>query len=153
MRPRVMTPFTVARVLIELELYSTPVPALAALYRMRSRVRSTLIRNCLAPSPAYVELLMPASIETPANRAAARLAAPYSAGGHTIRPWSSCALFARALWRLAGSAHPILAAPYRVGHAVSDVIEIARDRAAWHEPDEPVFVVYFELNFVLLKRY
>lgn len=91
-----------------------------------------------APHPRYVELLMPAAIETPANRAAARLAAPYSASGHVVRPWSSCALFARALWRLAGSAHPILATPYRVGHAVSDVIEVATDAGAWHEPDEPV---------------
>ncbi len=91
-----------------------------------------------APEPAYVELLMPARVETPANLAAARLAAPYSAGGHTIRPWSSCALFVRSLWRLAGCDHPILAQPYRTGHAVSDVIEIARDAGAWHEPDEPV---------------
>ena len=91
-----------------------------------------------APHPRYVELLMPAAIETPANRSAARLAAPYTAGGRLIRPWSSCGLFARAVWRLAGCAHPILAAPYRIGRAVSDVIEIARDAGAWHEPDEPL---------------
>lgn len=92
-----------------------------------------------APSPAYVELLMPAAVETPANRAAARLPAPVRLrGGAMLRPWSSCGLFARAVWRLAGCAHPILARPYRVGHAVSDVIEIARDAGAWHEPDEPL---------------
>lgn len=92
-----------------------------------------------APDPRYVELLMPAAIETDANRAAARLSAPVRLqSGATLRPWSSCGLFARSLWRLAGCAHPILAAPYRIGRAVSDVIEIARDAGAWHEPDEPV---------------
>ena len=92
-----------------------------------------------APHPRYVELLMPAAIETDANRAAARLSAPVRLqSGAVLRPWSSCALLVRAVWRLAGCAHPILAAPYRIGRAVSDVIEIARDAGAWHEPDEPL---------------
>lgn len=92
-----------------------------------------------APSPAYVELLMPAAVETDANRAAARLATPVRLpSGAMLRPWSSCGLFARALWRLAGCSHPILARPYRVQHAVSDVIDIARDLGALHTPDEPL---------------
>lgn len=45
---------------------------------------------------------------------------------------SGCALVVRGLWRLSGLDHPILAMPYRIGHAVSDVIEIARTFGAWH---------------------
>ena len=71
------------------------------------------------PDLRYVEFLMPAAIESAATRAA-------------LANMSSCALFVRALWRHLGCAHPILAAPYRVGHAVSDVIQIARDAGAWH---------------------
>jgi hypothetical protein len=91
-----------------------------------------------APDERYVELLMPAAIEPPENRAAARQAAPITLhDGTVVRPWSSCALLVRAVWRLLGVQHPILAAPYRSGHAVSDVETIARDLGAWHEPDDP----------------
>lgn len=74
------------------------------------------------PDPSYVELLMPRALEPQANRAALVLQ-------------SSCALLVRALWRQLGCAHPILASPYRVGHAVSDVVAIASAAHAWHGTD------------------
>lgn len=75
------------------------------------------------PDPRYITLLMPAPLEPAANRAA-------------LAGQSSCALLARAIWRELGCAHPILAAPYRIGHAVSDVVQIALDAGAWHEPED-----------------
>lgn len=45
---------------------------------------------------------------------------------------STCALFACGVWRLAGVEHGILSSPYRIGRAVSDVVEIARAHDAWH---------------------
>ena len=75
------------------------------------------------PDPRYVDLLMPAGIEPPANRAA-------------LAGQSSCALLVRALLRACGCTHPFLLRPYRVGRAVSDVIQIARDAGAWHEPGD-----------------
>lgn len=42
-----------------------------------------------------------------------------------------CALVVRGLWRLLGVQHPILTGPYRVGMAVSDVVDIARSKGAW----------------------
>lgn len=44
---------------------------------------------------------------------------------------SGCALVVRGIWRRAGLQHPILAAPYRIGEAISDVVRIARDAGAW----------------------
>lgn len=75
------------------------------------------------PDHRYIDLLMPAEIESSATRQA-------------LAGQSSCALLARAVWRLAGCSHPILAAPYRIGRAVSDVVEIATDAGAWHEPGD-----------------
>ena len=90
-----------------------------------------------APDPRDVDLLMPREVETDANRAAARLAAPVTLpSGVVLKPCSSCALLVRAVWRLLGCAHPSLAAPSRSGHAVSDVIEIAQAAGAWHELDD-----------------
>lgn len=47
---------------------------------------------------------------------------------------SSCALVVRGLWRLLGCTHPILARPYRIGRAMSDVVEIAQAAKAWRTP-------------------
>lgn len=44
---------------------------------------------------------------------------------------STCALFARGVWRIAGVESGILTAKYRIGHAVSDVVEIAKAHNAW----------------------
>lgn len=76
------------------------------------------------PDWRYQDLLMPADLEPAANRLA-------------LAGQSSCALLARAAWRLLGCAHPILTRPYRVGRAVSDVVEIARDAGAWHDATDP----------------
>ena len=90
-----------------------------------------------APQPAYVDLLMPRELEPDANRAAARLAEPVPLpDGKLLKPWSSCALLVRSVWRLLGCEHPILRAPYRNQHAVSDVIEIAQAAGAWHDADD-----------------
>jgi hypothetical protein len=50
---------------------------------------------------------------------------------------SSCGLYARGVMRLAGVDHPILKAPYRVEHAVSDILEIAASKDAWVEAHGP----------------
>ncbi len=44
---------------------------------------------------------------------------------------SGCALAVRGFWRLMGVSHPRLEAPYKPGHAVADVVAIARERGAW----------------------
>lgn len=75
------------------------------------------------PSPQYIELLMPAAIEPEANRQA-------------LSGQSSCALLARAVWRELGCAHPLLRQPYRIGHAVGDVVQVATDLGAWHAPGD-----------------
>ncbi|WP_434042230.1 MULTISPECIES: hypothetical protein [Sorangium] len=43
---------------------------------------------------------------------------------------SGCALTVRGMWRRLGIDHPILRAPYRTGHAVADLVEIARGAEA-----------------------
>lgn len=48
---------------------------------------------------------------------------------------SGCALVVRGLWWRAGVRHKILIAPYRIEHAVEDVIQIARDYGALHGPE------------------
>lgn len=45
---------------------------------------------------------------------------------------STCALFARGVWRISGVESGILSSRYRIGHAVSDLVEIARAHNAWH---------------------
>jgi hypothetical protein len=49
---------------------------------------------------------------------------------------SGCALVVRGLWRLAGLEHPTLVAPYRIGHAIVDVVDIAKESRAWHAGTE-----------------
>lgn len=46
---------------------------------------------------------------------------------------SNCAMFARGVMRRCGVIHPILEAKYRIGRAVSDVLEIARQFEAIEE--------------------
>ena len=46
---------------------------------------------------------------------------------------SGCALVVRGLWGRLGVVHPILSAPYRIGHAISDLIVIANERGAWRD--------------------
>lgn len=45
---------------------------------------------------------------------------------------STCALFARGVWRLAGVESGILTSKYQVGQAVADVVAIAKAHNAWH---------------------
>jgi hypothetical protein len=66
---------------------------------------------------AYLDLLACSPDETPAMREA-------------MAEMSSCALTIRGLWWRASCRHAILAAPYVVGHAVSDLITIAHDYGA-----------------------
>lgn len=72
---------------------------------------------------AYGELLMPETCEPPQARL-------------DLRTQSSCGLLARALLRTFGCQHPILRAPYRIGAAIADVDQIARDAGAWHAPTD-----------------
>ncbi len=51
---------------------------------------------------------------------------------------NGCALTVRGLWRVAGVRHPILNRPYKVGMAVADVVQIARDADAWRTTGEPL---------------
>lgn len=44
---------------------------------------------------------------------------------------SGCALTMRGFWRLAGVQHRILDTPYIIGHAIADILEIARYYNAW----------------------
>ncbi len=47
---------------------------------------------------------------------------------------SGCALFCRGLLRQLGVDHDVLEQPYRVGRAVADVVQIAREADAWRVP-------------------
>lgn len=51
---------------------------------------------------------------------------------------SSCALAVCGLWAMLGVEHPRLAAPYRTGHAVANVAEIAREAGALLEIGSPI---------------
>jgi hypothetical protein len=44
---------------------------------------------------------------------------------------SGCALVCRGLLRQAGWSHTVLSRPYRIGRAVSDVVEIAKSASRW----------------------
>lgn len=50
---------------------------------------------------------------------------------------SGCALTVRGLWHRAGCTHPILAARYRIGRAVSDVVQVGADARALRSPTTP----------------
>ncbi len=64
----------------------------------------------------YLELIGPH--ETEAMRAA-------------MLTMSGCALVVRGLWRMAGVESAILDAPYRIGMAMADLVEIAKAAGAW----------------------
>lgn len=51
---------------------------------------------------------------------------------------NGCALTVRGLWRMAGVNHPILQRPYRIGMAVSDVVQIGKDAGAWRTTGQPL---------------
>lgn len=51
---------------------------------------------------------------------------------------NGCALTVRGLWRRAGVQHSLLTRPYRVGMAVADVVQIAKDADAWRTSGEPL---------------
>ena len=51
---------------------------------------------------------------------------------------NGCALTVRGLWRQAGVRHQLLMRPYRVGMAVADVVQIAKDADAWRTSGEPL---------------
>ncbi len=51
---------------------------------------------------------------------------------------NGCALTVRGLWRQAGVNHSILNRPYKVGMAVADVVQIAKDSDAWRTSGEPL---------------
>ncbi|WP_437489497.1 hypothetical protein WME75_10825 [Sorangium sp. So ce1014] len=44
---------------------------------------------------------------------------------------SGCGLVVAGLWRRLGLEHPLLCAPYKVGTAISRLVEVARARGAW----------------------
>lgn len=46
---------------------------------------------------------------------------------------NGCALLVRGLWRQAGVRHAALTSPYRIGMAVADVVQIAKDAGAWRQ--------------------
>lgn len=75
--------------------------------------------NAATDRDRYLDLIAPD--ETPEMRAA-------------MASMSSCALTVRGFWRRLGLVHPRLAAPYRIGDAVDDVVSIARELGAWREP-------------------
>lgn len=68
----------------------------------------------------YALLVAPPSIESQQARA-------------DMARMSGCALVIRALWRLAGLDHHLLTGPYQIGHAVSDVVQVAKDLGAWRK--------------------
>lgn len=68
----------------------------------------------------YLELVAPADVEPAATR-----------NGFAHPKVSGCALVVRGLWRLAGLDHAVLVAPYRIGHAIVDVVTMAREARAW----------------------
>lgn len=51
---------------------------------------------------------------------------------------NGCALTVRGLWRQAGVNHQLLQRPYRIGMAVADVVQIAKDADAWRTSGEPL---------------
>lgn len=50
---------------------------------------------------------------------------------------SGCALVIRGMWRELGIRHKALLAPYRIGMAVADVVQIAKDAGAWRTQGNP----------------
>jgi hypothetical protein len=71
----------------------------------------------------YLDLIAPQEVETPEMR-------------QSMAEMSSCALVVRGLWRKMGCTHEILTRPYRIGRAMSDIVEIARSLDAWRSPLE-----------------
>ncbi len=63
--------------------------------------------------------------------------APQAARDYLRSGVSTCALLARGYLLLLGADHLVLNAPYlrRVGRAVSDVVQVARDAGAWRTPE------------------
>ncbi len=51
---------------------------------------------------------------------------------------NGCALTVRGVWRDLGVNHAILNRPYRIGMAVADVAQIAKDANAWRRTGEPL---------------
>jgi hypothetical protein len=51
---------------------------------------------------------------------------------------NGCALVVRGLWRQMGINHNLLNRPYRIGMAVADVVQIAKDSGAWRTSGEPL---------------
>ncbi len=47
---------------------------------------------------------------------------------------SSCALTVRGIWRKLGCPSPILHSPYKIGKAMSDIIDIGKSYEAWYTP-------------------
>lgn len=76
-----------------------------------------------APDPAYSGLLATslADYQDPEERKA-------------LEQMSGCALVIRGCWKNGGVKHKILDAPYRPQHAISDLVEIARDLKALKGP-------------------
>lgn len=51
---------------------------------------------------------------------------------------NGCALVVRGIWRRLGIQHELLMRPYRIGMAVADVVQIAKDADAWRRAGEPL---------------
>lgn len=77
------------------------------------------------PDEALLDLLAPPSLDSAALRA--DLKKPHT-------KLSTCALFARGLFRLMDVRHDRLSKPYVIGAAVDDVVQIAKAAGAWRAP-------------------
>lgn len=100
-------------------------PAPVALSAFRERVIAHLrpLVGLSDPAPAYRDAICSSDADRTDQLRRSQLGA-----------MSSCALLVRATWAACGVEHPILTAPYRIGRAVSDVVQIARERGAWRGP-------------------
>ena len=82
----------------------------------------------LGAVPATLEAYLDLLATSTADRASPAMC-------RALAAMSSCGLTARGLWLRAGIVAPALMAPYRIGYAIVDVIEIARAAGALHGAD------------------
>lgn len=81
----------------------------------------------------FLELVAPSVIEAhaPSILTPAQLASRQT----SLASVSTCGLVVRGLWRRAGVHAPSLCQPYRIGRAISDLMDIARGAQAWRTAD------------------
>ena len=103
-----------------------------ARYAVRGDPRSLFAENALAAEglggaienrDAYLELIGPNESENMRR---------------DMLQMNGCALTVRGLWRRVGVQHELLTRPYRIGMAVADVVQVAKDSDAWRTTGEPL---------------